>query len=627
MLHLLRRAAKTWVFRGLFALLIVSFAVWGIGDLSLGGAGDRVAQVGERRITVQDYGTALSREINALARRAQRPISVEEAREAGIPDALLARIIRDAALDEEARRLGLSATDEDLRAAILDSPSFQGLDGSFDPESYRFILDRLGFTVERFETDLRRSLARDAVARGVASGAPAAPGLAEALVAREFERRAFAVLALPLADAPAPAPATESELRAFHEANAERYRAPELRETVWLEIDPETLAESVEIPEADLRAAYEAAAARFDRPERRVIDRLGFPDAAAAEAALERLAAGETTFADLVAERGLAPDDVSEGEVTRADLSAPAAEAVFAADEPGPLGPVETALGPALYNLRAVLPAATTPFAEARAELRDELARERAYDVAVARAEAAADLLASGAGLEAIAAETGLPLRSAALAETPREGGPADVPPEVRAEAFDAAPGEERDLVETEAGGYVLVRVDGIAEARTRPYVEVRETVAEDLAAERRRESLRDAAEAAVADLAGGTPLETVAETLGARPERTEPLRRAEAGSRPDLPARAVRDLFAAGAPGAAAYGETPEGLAVLALTGITPADLSAPPAAGAVGRIERALSAGVQDDLYAYYAAAVQARVGASVDEAAVRRTLDSLR
>ncbi|MGM0586053.1 MAG: SurA N-terminal domain-containing protein, partial [Pseudomonadota bacterium] len=37
MLHLLRRAARTWAFRILFAVLIVSFAVWGVGDLSFGG--------------------------------------------------------------------------------------------------------------------------------------------------------------------------------------------------------------------------------------------------------------------------------------------------------------------------------------------------------------------------------------------------------------------------------------------------------------------------------------------------------------------------------------------------------------------------------------------------------------
>ncbi|MFO7855294.1 MAG: SurA N-terminal domain-containing protein, partial [Paracoccaceae bacterium] len=303
MLHLLRRAAKTWAFRLLFALLIVSFAVWGIGDLSMGGGSARVAQVGDRRITVEEFGTALGREIDSLSRRAERPITLEDAREAGLPQRLLSRIVRDAALDEEARRLGLSADDEELREAILASPSFQGLDGSFDPEAYRFILDRLGFTVERFETDLRRSLARDAVAYGVRAGAPAAPGFAEALVADEFERRAFAVLVLPLSAAPEPEAPSESELRAFHEANAEAYRAPERRETVWLEVDPEALADTVAIPEAELRAAYEAAGDRYATPERRAVDRLGFETAEAAREAVAAIEAGETTFEALVSER------------------------------------------------------------------------------------------------------------------------------------------------------------------------------------------------------------------------------------------------------------------------------------------------------------------------------------
>jgi len=622
MLHLLRRAAKTWAFRLLFALLIVSFAVWGIGDLSIGGGGARVAQVGDRRITVEEFGTALSRELNSLSRRAERPVTLQEARDAGVPQQLLARIVRDAALDEEARRLGLSAGDEELREAILASPSFQGLGGGFDPEAYRFILDRLGFTVERFETDLRRSLARETVAYGVRAGAPAAPGFAEALVAEEFERRAFAVLALPLSAAPEPEAPSETELRAFHEANAEAYRAPERRETVWLEVDPAALAATIAIPEDELRAAYEAAGERYATPERRAVDRLGFETAEAAREAVAAIEAGETTFEALVAERGLAPRDVSLGEIARGDLSGAAGEAVFAADELGPVGPVETALGPALFNLRAILPPRVTPFEAAREDLRAALARDAASETALTRAEEVADLLAAGATLESIAAETGLPLRSAALTRDA-----ADVAAAVVEEAFAAEPGEERDLVETEAGGYVLVRVDAVEEAARQPFEAVEAEVRADALAAARREALAETAAEAETRLADGEAPETVAAGIGAMLERLEPLRRGEALARPDLPAPAVESLFLAEAAGAVAAGPVPEGRAILVLTGIEAADLSDPRAAAALERIETVLADQTGRDLYAYYAAAVQGRVGASVDQEALQQTLEAMR
>ena len=162
MLHLLRRAAKTWAFRILFGLLIVSFAVWGIGDLDLGGGGTRVATVGEEGVTVEDFATSLSREMQSVSRRTGQPMDAARAREMGLPEAVMSRMVRDAALSAEARRLGVSADDHAVRDAIVDSESFRDATGTFSQEQYRFVLDRLGFTVDRFEDDLRRSLARDA---------------------------------------------------------------------------------------------------------------------------------------------------------------------------------------------------------------------------------------------------------------------------------------------------------------------------------------------------------------------------------------------------------------------------------------------------------------------------------
>ncbi|MFO7855534.1 MAG: peptidylprolyl isomerase, partial [Paracoccaceae bacterium] len=283
---------------------------------------------------------------------------------------------------------------------------------------------------------------------------------------------------------------------------------------------------------------------------------------------------------------------------------------------------VETALGPALFNLRAILPPRTTPFEAARDELRADLARDAATETALTRAEEVADLLASGASLESIARETGLPLRSDALT---REG--ADAPDVVVEEAFAAAPGEERDLVETEAGGYVLVRVDAVEEAARQPFEAVEAEVRADARDAARQEALAEVAAEAETRLAEGDAPETVAAEIGADLERVGPLRRGEALALPDLPEPAVETLFLDEAEGAVAAGPVPEGRAVLALTGIEAADLSAPRAAEALERIESVLADQTGRDLYAYYAAAVQARIGASVDQEALQQTLEAMR
>jgi peptidyl-prolyl cis-trans isomerase D len=629
MLHLLRRAAKTWAFRLLFVLLIVSFAVWGVGDLSFGGAGTRVASVGEEKVTVEDYANALLREMRSLSRETGENIDVDRAQQMGITDRLLARLVRDAALNAEVGRLGISASDANVRDAILASPSFQGLDGSFDEEQYRFILNRLGFEVDRFERDLRRSIARDAVNAAVSGAAEAPPGLARKLVARAMEQRKFEVLTLALADAPAPGAPSQSELEAFHEENAERYRRPETREAVWIEISPRTLSDQAEPSEEALRAAYEAASARYDLPERRAVGRLVYPDREAAEAAMRRIEAGETGFAEEAEARGLSLSDADEGELTRDDVSEPVADVIFDADL-GVTGPVETPLGPALYNIRAILPARAVPFEEARAELVAQARRDQARDLVLERAEQAADLLASGARIEAIAQETGLPLQSSD--DITREAGAAGMEGAAQApafveEVFAAEPGEERDLVETEAGGYVLVRVDEVREAATRPLAEVRGQVADDWAAERRREALAETAGKIVERVEAG---ESLAEAAGAlAPGAGAP---AETGfirgdqNAPGLPGALRAELFEAEA-GAVAQAPAARGVAVAQVAEIRAADLSEGVAAQLLERWRRALDGSVSQDLQAYYAAAVQERLGAEFNPQAMEQAINAIR
>lgn len=625
MLHFLRRAAKTWAFRILFGVLVISFAIWGVGDLDLGGAGQPVATVGSQKVTVEDFAGGLSREMQSVSRRLGEPVDRARAEAMGLPQALLGRMVRDAALNEEAHRLGLSADDQALHAAILESPSFKGLDGKFDETQYRYVLDRLGFRVDRFEDDLRKSLARDVVNRAVQGGVGAPPGMAESLAAFALERRTFAIVVLDLAEAPDPGAPSQEELVAWHEAHADAYRWPERRDAAWLEIDPAQLAAQVEIPEDRLRAAWEAAGERYRQPERRSIDRLVFPDMDTARAARDAIDAGTSDFEAETAKRGLAAADVDEGEVTRGDLPSAIAEAVFAGDL-GVAGPVETGLGPALFNIRGIVPAKTTPFEQARAELQAELAHDQARDLAHRRAEEASDLLASGETLEKIAEETGLPLRK----ETglTREGMSAaaglEGAPELVDEVFAAAQGEERDLVETYGGAYVLVRVDRIVAAAARTLDESRDQVAKDWADDRRRKALTELAEAAKARLEAGETLAAVAEALPGEPVETAPLRRDQ--DDPRLSAGAKTALFAA-KDGGAIVAPSDGGVVLAQVIGIAPASLDDGQGAELVGRWRDALNESAAADLYIYYAAAVQERLAPTYNQQAMDRAINSIR
>jgi peptidyl-prolyl cis-trans isomerase D len=434
------------------------------------------------------------------------------------------------------------------------------------------------------------------------------------------ERRSFDWIRLDAGLLPEPVPApTEAELAAYHQANAaERYTRPETRQVAYASITPEALAEGIEIPDDELRAAYEAEVARFETPERRHLDRIGFGSAEEARAAKARLDAGETDFDALAAERGLKPEDIDQGLVAADALSPEAREAVFAAEGPGILGPVETPLGPSLYRINAILAGKTTPFEAAK----DELARERALEEAgrqihddTAHIE---DLIAGGATLEEIASETVMQLGEIALnAET--SGGIAD-DPAFRAAATEAEVGVETDIVELAGGGLATLRVERVDPPAVIPLAEIRDRVAADWRAERTAEALEKLAVGYIAELNGGLAFEALAERLGRTPQPAGPMTRSEAaeGAPPGL----VADVFAA-AEGAAVTHRDGEAVILAKLTAVEPFDPATEENAAIVEGLRAQQSQQVQGDILALYTAALRDRAGVSVNQTLLDSTL----
>jgi peptidyl-prolyl cis-trans isomerase D len=153
--------------------------------------------------------------------------------------------------------------------------------------------------------------------------------------------------------------------------------------------------DQVATDEAALKAAYEERRAEFVIPERRLVSRLVFPTLQEAEAAKARLDADEASFADLTAERGLAPEDTDLGEVSRDDLGA-AADAAFAMTEPGVTGPFDSDLGASAFCHERRAAGRRNHLDEARDDLQAELSLDRARRMVADKQGEIEDALASG---------------------------------------------------------------------------------------------------------------------------------------------------------------------------------------------------------------------------------------
>ena len=594
-----------WVIMSLLFVGLIGF-----GATGLTGNARTVAEVGEVEIDAQDYANGLNNQLRSFEAQIGQALTLQQAFEFGLDRAVLGQLVGEASLDNETRRIGLSVGDLEVRNRVLSFREFQGLDGSFDRETYRFALSNSGLSESEFEADVRDDAARALLQGAVIGGVPEPVAYAETLAGYIGERRDISWLTIDEADLTDPVPPADlATLESFHAENQDRFTSPEVREISYAWLTPEMLQDSVEVDEELVRDLYDQRDAEYNRPERRLVERLVMPNEEAAATARAALDAGETDFETLVSDRGLALADTDMGDVTRGDLGA-AADTVFEAEPGVVLGPLPTDLGPAFFRVNAVLAAEETTFEEAAPDLRAELAEDRARRQIGEVALGLEDLLAGGASIEDIAERTELELGSIRWSEGETLGIAAyDT---FREAAAAAEAGAFPELVELPDGGVFVLRLDEVVPAAPRGFEEARPEV-----------------EAAWRAAATGEAVQARARAIAALARLTDELK---AGERlAETETGLIRRDFVPGTPdgflaqvfemeeGEVRVLPGPSATIVVRLDAVAPADMESETIAAERAAIADRVSEGIARDLYEAYTSALLAGTPVRVNEGVI--------
>jgi peptidyl-prolyl cis-trans isomerase D len=590
-------------------LLVLALGGFGIGNF--GGTVRSIGSVGEVEIPVQEYYLALQTELRAQQAEAGQPVPLASPTGQRIAERVRRQLIGGAALEQETRRLGISVGDEAVRRQVVATPAFRGLDGAFDRAAYAEVIRRSGLTEADFEENIRADAASGLVSAAVLAGVEPPVTLVEALAAFAGERRdvLWLILDAGALEGETPAP-TEAELQAAYEANLAAYTRPERKQITYVVLTPEALIDEVTVDEAEIRALYDERAAEYNLPERRLVERLVFPDAAAAEAAKAALDSGSTSFDALVVGRGLSLIDVDLGDVSEAQLGA-AGAAVFALEAMGVAGPVETSLGPALFRVNAVLPAQETPFDDVREDLREELARGRARAQVDALREEIEDLLAAGNTLEDVAEATAMEIGTIEVAPDTTDGVAGYAA--FRDAAAAVTPESFPQLFQLEDGGLAALRLDATLEPAPMPLDEVRDRVTADWQRAETQARLVELAEELKAARAAGESWEA----LGQSPSARDGIGRDSfLDGAPEGLVAAAFDLEAGGI----AVASAPDGrVHLLEVVRVTPEDPQSPEAEAARNAFGGAAAQGIAQDMLNGFITALENAGGVTVNQAAI--------
>lgn len=599
----------------LAVLAMVGFGLTGMFSQSITAS---VAKVGDVEVSTDDYFRTLQNEISSVSRQVGTQLSIDQALLFGLDRTVLQRLITQAAYEDEANRLNISVGDETIRDALLANQGFQGLSGTFDKDVYEDSLRRSGMNPSEYEELLRKDATQGLIQTAVTAGVKLPDEATLAIFDYIGETRAFTYARLDASNISGAIPTpTDAELTAFYDENPARFTQPLTRKITYVSLTPEMVAETLDIDETRIAALYEDRGSEYNTPAKRFVERIVMNSQDEADTARADIDAGILTFEALAESRGLSLADIDLGDVTARDVGTDAAALLFATDEPGIYGPVDTNIGPAFFRVNAAISAISVPLDEVHDDLRRELAIEDAGYFIADVADLVIDLIAGGATLEEVADETDMQLAQIDLAEGSTEGIAAYAA--FREEAAASEIGEERDILELEDGGVFVLRVEDIIEASVQPMADVADDVLAGQQAAKMQEMIMARATqitnaigvsngGSLNDFAGSLQLETAAEV-----SRTSTI--------PDLPPSIIINVFALNIGETAIIADI-AGAVIIELNTVEPFDPDSERGSEAVLQVSAQQSALVAQDVIAYFGAAL-----ATLAEPTVNQTrIDSL-
>jgi len=500
-------------------VVIATFVIFFGANFSGLGQGDTTriaAWIGKEQISTQEVRDQYRRLEDYYRQLFREQFNPDLAKQMNLTGQALQAVVRQRLLLREARDLGLTATDQELRDTVLGVPWLQDQDGHFvgAKEYAKRVRRQARMDPAAFEARVREDLLMRKLEAVLQDAVYISDAELEQRYREQAEKVKIRYLLMPNSEF-SNIELDNAALQSYLDAHLEAFQLPEQRTVDYLLIDAIKLRQELEVPDDELHAFYNQHLEDYTSEEqvlaRHILLEVGpertpdDPERKLRELR-QRIEAGED-FGALAREYSEDPDSASRGgslgwfgkNANTADFT----EIVFEAEKGALIGPVRTQHGFHLIEIQDHRPGGARPFEDVRAQIRNRLVGERANELAETRAsdlgerlgqdhmsEEAFRTFADGEGLEVATTEP---------------FGARDVVPGIgRGPFVETAFGLERDGVSAPVKlprGWAILRLDDILPPRSPSLEEVADRVRPAALIERQRQAAKEKLEAARARL------------------------------------------------------------------------------------------------------------------------------
>ena len=531
MLSLMRKHAGTWMIKIILGAIVIVFVFWGVGSYRSRQTG-RVADVNGTVITLNDYRTAYNNIVEQARQSFGNNLNEELIKALQLKKRALDQLIDRALLLQEAEKLKIQVSDEELAQTIKGIRAFQTA-GVFDNRRYLNMLSRTQLSPENFEEQQREALIIDKLQNFIAGNVKVSE-----LEAQEwykwnntkvdldyvlFEPGQFKNIQ-PTAD----------EIQKFFDQHKENYKTdPEIK-VRYLHLKPEDFEAGVTVTAEDIKDYYESNLEKFKEPKtvqaRHIlikVDQNAKPEEVEsarqrAEAVLKLAREGQD-FAALARKYSEGPTKTKGGDLgtfRREAMVKPFADKAFSMKAGEISDPVRTRFGWHIIKVEKINPAKTRSLDEARQDIQKTLKTERSSNLAYDEAERVYDATFEGRDLADIAQERNLKLMTTKFFT--QKNPPKQIKDGARfaSVAFSLPLNEASDIQEF-SDGYYLIEVVEKVPPKIPELKAVEDSVKKDVIKEKQDAKALSEAKRFLAEIKNGLSFDAAGRKFKLQPKKT----------------------------------------------------------------------------------------------------------
>lgn len=537
-------------------LLIMAFALWGVGDYFTQSGNDTVATVNGETISYTEYSNAFASYRNNMMSQFGEGFDPSYFDSPILRRNYLESMINSELVRQVAKDNGYTVTAEEIRSTIEEAPAFKDENGQFDKTLYAAFLSQTNQSARLLQMKIAEEQAGQALNGMFDQTSFVTPYEAKRMAQLNQQTRSIEYITISPDKFAESIEVTDAEVDDHYNQNSAQYMTEEMVSVDYIELTAEDVAETLAVTEEVALDYYERNKANYTEPEQRkaahILINAG-DDAAQQIADIQaKLAAGED-FAELAKTYSQDPGSAQSGGdlgwVSPGDMVEEFDDALFAMDVDSVSDAVETQFGIHLIQLNEVKESNIPVYEAVKNDIMQALKATDAEAVFLEKAnELAEAVLDAQSGLVEASELTGYEIKTSDLFA--RSGG-ADLtanPVFIQA-AFSPTVKDEMmnsDVINITDTHVVFMHLNELKAPELKPLDDVRDAIVSTLKAQKANDAARNLADSIVND--ANTTEQTLADLAAANELElvtAEDVNRV--GS--TLPFNLVKDVFALGRP------------------------------------------------------------------------------